>query len=128
MILNKKDIINTISNLNILELNDLIKSFEKKFGISVNDLNNNINSNNNINLNKNLQKNNQTKFSVIITEITGSKISAIKIVREVTGLGLKESKNLVDNIPKSIKDNLNKLEAEDLIKKLNSIGVKSILK
>ncbi|WP_339044830.1 50S ribosomal protein L7/L12 [Candidatus Zinderia endosymbiont of Aphrophora alni] len=124
--LTKDEIIKVINNLSVLELNDLIKGFEKKLGISVNDINN-INT-----LNKNInnisKKKEKTKFSVILTEIGTSKISVIKIVRELTGLGLKECKNLVDNIPKSLKDNLTKVEAETFIKKIESIGAKALIK
>jgi large subunit ribosomal protein L7/L12 len=70
----------------------------------------------------------QTEFSVVLTGVTGNKISVIKAVREVTSLGLKEAKDLVDNAPKPVKENIPKDEAEELQKKLTEAGAAVDLK
>ena len=70
----------------------------------------------------------QTEFSVVVTGVSGNKISVIKAVREVTSLGLKEAKDLVDNAPKPVKENIPKDEAEALQKKLTEAGATVELK
>ena len=70
----------------------------------------------------------QTEFSVVLTGVSGNKISVIKAVREVTSLGLKEAKDLVDNPPKSVKENIAKDEAEALLAKLTEAGATAELK
>ncbi|ADM89672.1 50S ribosomal subunit protein L7/L12 [Candidatus Zinderia insecticola CARI] len=122
--MNINDIIKEIESLNIIELNNLVKEFEKKFNISINNFNN---QNNNID--KNIKKNilEKNEFSVLLQEVGDKKISIIKIIREITNLGLREAKELVDKAPKIIKEKLTKLEAEEIKKKLENAGAKVIL-
>ena len=70
----------------------------------------------------------KTEFNVILTEVGANKIAVIKVVREATGLGLKEAKDLVDNAPKAIKEAVSKDEAEEMKKKLEEAGAKVELK
>ena len=70
----------------------------------------------------------KTEFTVTMTEVGGNKINVIKVVREITGLGLKEAKDLVEGAPKAVKENLGKDEAEALKKKLEEGGAKVSLK
>ena len=70
----------------------------------------------------------QTEFTVTLTDIGGNKINVIKVVREVTGLGLKEAKDLVDGAPQAVKENIGKAEADELKKKLEEAGGKVEMK
>ena len=70
----------------------------------------------------------KTEFTVTLTEVGGNKINVIKVVREITGLGLKEAKDLVEAAPKSLKEGVSKAEAEDFKKKLEEAGAKVELK
>uniref|UniRef100_A0A1B6E931 50S ribosomal protein L7/L12 n=1 Tax=Clastoptera arizonana TaxID=38151 RepID=A0A1B6E931_9HEMI len=126
--MNINEIIKVIESLNIIELNNLVKEFEKKFNISINNFinqNNNINNNQNIKENNNIEKKNE--FSILLKEVGEKKISIIKIIREITNLGLREAKELVDKAPKIIKEKLTKIEAEEIKKKLENAGAKVIL-
>lgn len=70
----------------------------------------------------------KTEFDVVLTEVGASKINVIKVVREITGLGLKEAKDLVDNAPKAVKEKASKADAEEIKKKLEDAGAKVELK
>ena len=70
----------------------------------------------------------QTEFNVVLAEVGASKMGVIKLVKEITGLGLKEAKELVDSAPKAIKENVGKDEAEEIKKKLEDAGAKVELK
>ena len=70
----------------------------------------------------------QTEFTVMLTEIGANKVSVIKVVRELTGLGLKEAKDLVDGAPKAVKEGIAKADAEAALKKLVDAGAKAELK
>ena len=70
----------------------------------------------------------QTEFDAVLTEVGGAKIGVIKVVREITGLGLKEAKDLVDNAPKPIKEKVSKADAEEIKKKLEEAGAKVEIK
>lgn len=114
--MSKEQIIEAIKNMSVLELNDLVKAIEEEFGVTaaapvavvgavaaeaVEE---------------------QTDFDVILANAGASKINVIKVVREVTGLGLKEAKELVDNAPKAIKEKTNKEDAESIKAKLEEAG------
>ena len=70
----------------------------------------------------------QTEFEVVLTEIGADKIKVIKVVREITGLGLKEAKDLVEGAPKTVKDGVTKQAAEDMKKKFEEVGAKVTIK
>ncbi|MEW7850486.1 50S ribosomal protein L7/L12 [Massilia aurea] len=124
MAISKDDILNAVSEMSVMDLNELVKAFEEKFGVSaaamaapaagggagaaaVEE---------------------QTEFNVVLTEIGANKVGVIKAVREITGLGLKEAKDVVDGAPKTVKEALPKAEAEAAKKKLEEAGAKAELK
>ena len=123
---NKAEILDAIAGMTVLELSELIKEMEEKFGVSAaaaavavaapaagapaaaaEE---------------------QTEFTVMLTEIGANKASVIKAVREITGLGLKEAKDLVDATPKPVKEAMAKADAEAAKKKLEEAGAKAELK
>jgi large subunit ribosomal protein L7/L12 len=115
--MSKEQIIEAIKGMSVLELNDLVKAIEEEFGVSaaapvmvagagagaaaVEE---------------------QSEFDVILMSAGGSKINVIKVVREVTGLGLKEAKEIVDNAPKALKEKISKEDADALKAKLEEVG------
>jgi len=123
----KAEILDAISNMSVLELSQLIKDLEDKFGVSaaaatvaaaasaggggaaaaVEE---------------------QTEFTVVLTGFGENKVNVIKAVREVTGLGLKEAKDLVDGAPKPVKEAVSKADAEAILKKLVDAGAKAEIK
>lgn len=122
--LSTQEFIDAIKELTVLELNDLVKACEEEFGVSaaagvvvaaagageaaaVEE---------------------KTEFDVELTEVGPNKVKVIKVVREVTGLGLKEAKDLVDSAPKMVKEGASKEEADDLKAKLEAEGAKVTLK
>lgn len=120
----KAEILDAISSMTVLELSELIKEMEVKFGVSaaaaavavaapaaagaaaVEE---------------------QTEFNVILLEVGANKVSVIKAVRELTGLGLKEAKDLVDGAPKAVKEAVSKADADAAKKKLEEAGAKAEL-
>ncbi|MDN3576711.1 50S ribosomal protein L7/L12 [Chitinimonas viridis] len=122
MALTKEDILDAVAGLTVLELNDLVKAFEEKFGVSaaavavagpagpaavVEE---------------------KTEFDVILTGAGANKVGVIKVVRELTGLGLKEAKDLVDGAPKTVKEAAAKADAEAMVKKLIEAGATAEMK
>ena len=111
----KEQIIEAVKSMTVLELNDLVKAIEEEFGVTaaapvamggaavaaVEE---------------------QTEFDVILASAGDQKIKVIKVVREITGLGLKEAKDLVDNTPKAVKEGVSKEEAEEVKAKLAEVG------
>jgi large subunit ribosomal protein L7/L12 len=110
-----KDIIEKIEKLSALELSELVKALEEKFGISaampVAPAGGAA-----------AQAEEKTSFNVFLKSAGEQKINVIKVIREATGLGLKESKDIADGAPKMVKENLKKEEAEELKKKLETAG------
>ncbi len=117
-----QEFIDAIKSLTVLELNELVKACEEEFGVSaaagvvvagpaagaVEE--------------------EKTEFNVELTEVGPNKVKVIKVVREATGLGLKEAKDVVDNAPKMIKEGASKAEADDIKAKLEAEGAKVTLK
>ena len=116
------EFIEAIKELSVMELNDLVKACEEEFGVSaaagvvvaaagpaeeVEE---------------------KTEFDVELTEVGPNKVKVIKVVREITGLGLKEAKAVVDEAPKPVKEGVSKAEAEDIKAKLEAEGAKVTLK
>jgi large subunit ribosomal protein L7/L12 len=124
--LNKEEIVEAISTLTVMELADLVKSIEDKFGVTAAP----------VGVAAaaapaaGAAAEEQTEFTVVLSALAdpSKKISVIKAVREIMGLGLKESKDLVEGAPKTIKEGLEKKEAEELKKKLEEAGGKVELK
>jgi large subunit ribosomal protein L7/L12 len=123
MAISKDDILAAVSEMSVMDLNELVKAFEEKFGVSaaamaapaaggaaaaaVEE---------------------QTEFNLVLTEIGANKVGVIKVVREITGLGLKEAKDVVDGAPKTVKEAMSKADAEAGKKKLEEAGAKADLK
>ena len=122
--LSTQEFIDAIKELTVLELNDLVKACEEEFGVSAaagvvvaaagaGDA---------------AAAEEKTEFDVELTEVGPNKVKVIKVVREATGLGLKEAKDLVDNAPKTLKEAASKEEAEEIKSKLEAEGAKVTLK
>ena len=123
----KAEILDAIASMTVLELSELIKEMEEKFGVSA--------AAAAVAVaapaaggGAGAAAAEQTEFSVVLTEAGSSKVNVIKAVREITGLGLKEAKDLVDGAPKAVKEGVAKAEAEEAKKKLEEAGAKVELK
>ena len=116
-----QEIIEVIKGLSVLELNDLVKACEEEFGVSAA-------AGVVVAAAAEGGAEEKDEFDVELTEVGGAKVKVIKAVREVTGLGLKEAKELVDGAPKVIKEGASKAEAEDIKAKLEEQGAKVTLK
>ena len=122
--LTAQELIDAIKEMTVLELNELVKACEEEFGVSAaagvvvaaaGPA-------------AGAEAEEKTEFDVELTEVGAEKVKVIKVVREVTGLGLKEAKDLVDGAPKVVKEGASKEEAEELKKKLEEVGAKVTLK
>ena len=126
MAVSKEDILETISNMSVMEVVDLIEAMEEKFGVSAaapvavaagpaagGDAG---------------AAEEKTEFDVMLTSFGSSKVPVIKAVREITGLGLKEAKDLVEGAPAAVKEGVEKAEAEEIQKKLEEAGASVELK
>jgi large subunit ribosomal protein L7/L12 len=117
-------IIETLEGLTVLELNELVKSLEEKWGVSAAApvaMGGAVAGGGG---NAAVAEEEKTEFDVVLTEVGANKIQVIKAVRELTSLGLKEAKDLVDSSPKAIKEGVNKDEAEAAKAKLEEAGAK----
>ena len=123
MAITKEDILEAVAGLTVMELNDLVKAFEEKFGVSaaVVAVAGTASSGAPV-------AEEQTEFDVILTSVGGNKVGVIKVVRAITGLGLKEAKDLVDGAPKTLKESISKAEAEDVLKQLTEAGATAEIK
>ena len=120
----KAEILDAIASMTVLELSELIKEMEEKFGVSAAAAAVAVAAP----AAGGAAAAEQTEFSVVLTEAGSSKVNVIKAVREITGLGLKEAKDLVDGAPKAVKEGVAKAEAEEAKKKLEEAGAKVELK
>ena len=121
--LTAQELIDAIKEMTVLELNDLVKACEEEFGVSAA---------------AGVvvaaagagaaAAEEKSEFDVELTEAGDQKVKVIKVVREVTGLGLKEAKDVVDGAPKVLKEGASKEEAEEIKKKLEEVGAKATLK
>lgn len=120
--LTAQELIDAIKELSVLELNDLVKACEEEFGVSAAA---------GVVVAQGpaaAPEEEKTEFDVELTEVGAEKVKVIKVVREITGLGLKEAKDLVDGAPKMVKEAASKEEAEEIKKKLEEVGAKATLK
>ena len=118
MAVSKEDILETISNMSVMDVVDLISAMEEKFGVSAaapvavaagpaa----------------ETAAAEEQTEFTVMLTSFGSSKVPVIKAIREITGLGLKEAKDLVEGAPTAVRDGVEAADAEELKKKLEEVG------
>ena len=121
--MNKDQIIEAIKEMSVLELNELVKACEEEFGVSAAagvavaaaD-------------GAGAAAEEQTEFTVVLKEIGGEKIKVIKVVREITGLGLKDAKGLVDGAPSNVKEGVEKADADAIKAQLEEVGATVELK
>ena len=118
----KQDILDAIGNMSVLELSQLIKDMEEKFGVSAAAATVAVAAPAAGGAAAAVEE--KTEFTVILVAAGENKVNSIKAVREVTGLGLKEAKDLVDGAPKPVKEAISKADAEALKKKLEEAGAK----
>jgi large subunit ribosomal protein L7/L12 len=103
--LSRADILNAVADMSVMDIVELVKDMEEKFGVSAA-----------------APVEEKTEFDVIMTGAGANKIGAIKVVREITGLGLKEAKDLVESAPAAVKEGVSKEEAATLKKKIEEAG------
>ena len=127
MALAKAEVLDAISNMTVLELSQLIKDMEEKFGVSAAAATVAVATGAGAGAAAPVVGA-QTEFTVTLTAIGDNKVNVIKVVRAVTGLGLKEAKDLVDGAPKAVKEGISKKDAEDLVKQLTEAGGKAEIK
>jgi large subunit ribosomal protein L7/L12 len=125
MAISKEDILEAVGSLTVLELNDLVKAFEEKFGVSAAAV---AVAGGGAAAGGAAAAEEQTEFTVVLSDVGANKVGVIKAVREITGLGLKEAKDLVDGAPKPVKEGVAKADAEAAKKKLEEAGAKADLK
>jgi len=126
MAISKAEIIEAIAGLTVLELSELIKDLENKFGVSAAAAAVTVAAG--PAAAAAAPEVEQTEFNVVLLEAGANKVSVIKAVRELTGLGLKEAKDLVDGAPKPVKEAIPKADAEAALKKLVDAGAKAEIK
>ena len=120
--MNKDEFIKQVEGMTVMELNELVKALEGKFGVSAQALGVSSASTGQAAGEEAATVVEKDSFNVLLKEAGGQKIQVIKVVREATGKGLKEAKDLVDAAPKVIKEGAKKEEAEELKKKLEAAG------
>ncbi|NRR34200.1 50S ribosomal protein L7/L12 [Oxalobacteraceae bacterium] len=123
MAISKDDILAAVSEMSVMDLNDLVKAFEEKFGVSAAAM-----SAPAAGGAAAAVAEEQTEFNLILADFGANKVGVIKAVREITGLGLKEAKDLVDGAPKTLKEAISKADAEAGKKKLEEAGAKAEIK
>ena len=126
MALAKAEVLEAISNMTVLELSSLIKEMEAKFGVSAAAAAVAVAAPAAGGAAAAAEE--QTEFTVTLTNCGASKVSVIKVVRAVTGLGLKEAKDLVDGAPKAVKEGVSKADAEAILKQLTEAGAQAEIK
>jgi len=117
----KKDVIEFISNMTVLELSELVKEFEEKFGVSA-ATPVAVPAATDSEKAEQVEEEEKTEFDVMLTGVGDKKIQVIKVVRSVTNLGLKEAKELVDNVPSKVKEGVSKEDADNIKKQLEEAG------
>ena len=125
MAFDKDAFLTALDSMTVLELNDLVKAIEEKFGVSAAAMAAPAGAGGGAVA---AAAEEQTEFNVVLTEVGANKVSVIKAVRELTGLGLKEAKDLVDGAPKAVKEAVAKADADAALKKLVDAGAKAEIK
>ena len=123
MAFDKDAFLTALDSMTVMELNDLVKAIEEKFGVSAAAM-----SAPAAGGAAAAAVEEKTEFNVVLLEAGAAKVSVIKAVREITGLGLKEAKDLVDGAPKNVKEGVSKADAEAAQKKLVEAGAKADIK
>ena len=120
MAITKEDILEAVGSMTVMDLNDLVKAFEEKFGVSAAAMAVAAPGA----AAGGAAAEEQTEFTVVLAAAGDKKVEVIKVVRAATGLGLKEAKDLVDGAPKAVKEGISKADAEALKKQLEEAGAK----
>ena len=123
MAISKDDILAAVGEMSVMDLNDLVKAFEEKFGVSAAA----VSSGGGAGPAAAVVEE-QTEFNLVLSDFGANKVGVIKAVREITGLGLKEAKDLVDGAPKNVKEAISKADAEAGKAKLEAAGAKAEIK
>ena len=123
MAITKEEVLDYISGLSVLELSELVKDFEEKFGVSAQPT---VVAGGAVEGAAAAEE--KTEFNVILTAAGAKKINAIKVVRAITGLGLKEAKAAVEGVPHTVKEGVDKAEAEAVKKQLEEAGATAEIK
>ena len=126
MAFDKDAFLTALDSMTVMELNDLVKAIEEKFGVSAASMAAPAAGGAGGGAAAAVEE--KTEFNVVLLEAGAQKVSVIKAVREITGLGLKEAKDLVDGAPKNVKEAIAKADAEAAVKKLVEAGAKAELK
>ncbi len=125
MAISKDDILEAVGAMSVMDLHDLVKAFEEKFGVSAAAMAAGPAAGGAA---AGPAAEEQTEFTVVLADFGANKVAVIKAVREITGLGLKEAKDLVDGAPKPVKEGIAKADAEAAKKKLEEAGAKAEIK
>jgi len=126
MAANKEDILNAISSMTVMEIVDLVKMMEEKFGVTAAAPMAMVAAGGPAAAAPVVEE--QTEFTVTMTSFGANKVGVIKVIREITGLGLKEAKDLVEAVPSMIKDSIPKADADAIKKKLEDAGASAEIK
>ena len=124
--MNKEQFIEAIKSMTVLELADLVKALEEEFGVSAAAPVGGVVMAGPAAAAEEVAE--KTEFDVVLTNVGAEKIKVIKVVRELTGLGLKEAKEVVDNVPKALKEGIAKEDAEKIVADLKEAGAEAELK
>ena len=124
MACSKEDILEAVGGMTVMYLNDLVKAFEEKFGVSAASFGGGGGGG----AAAAVVVEEKTEFDVILTAAGAQKVNVIKVVRAITGLGLKEAKDLVDGAPKPVKEAIPKAEADTILKQLLEAGATAEIK
>ena len=123
MAISKDDILEAVGAMSVMDLNEMVKAFEEKFGVSAAAMSAPAAGGATAAVAEE-----QTEFNLVLSDFGANKVGVIKAVREITGLGLKEAKDLVDGAPKTVKEAISKADAEAGKKKLEDAGAKAEIK
>ena len=123
MAITKEDILEAVGAMTVMDLNDLVKAFEEKFGVSAAAV-----AVAGPAAGGAAAAEEKTEFDVVLTAAGDNKVNVIKVVRAITGLGLKEAKDMVDGAPKTVKEGVSKADAEAMLKQLTEAGAKAEIK
>ena len=123
----KEDILNSISNMTVMEIVDLVKMMEEKFGVTA-AAPMAMAAGGGAAAAAAPAAEEQTEFTVTMTSFGANKVGVIKVIREITSLGLKEAKDLVEGVPSMVKDSIPKADAESIMKKLEEAGAAAEIK
>jgi large subunit ribosomal protein L7/L12 len=124
----KEDVISYIENMSVLELSNLVKELEDKFGVSAAAVAAAPAAGAAAGGAEGAEAEEKTEFDVVLTAAGEKRINVIKVVRAITGLGLKEAKEFVDSLPKPVKEGIPKNEADDVVKQLEEAGATAEVK